>query len=79
MTCSEALCYGLFCSYPVISLALNSIPGPRRGEREAEHRHQMSLVFAETGELLLWVSNETLHASTCADVCTASGDWRKWE
>lgn len=32
MTCSEALCYGLFSSYPVISLAFNSIPGPGRGE-----------------------------------------------
>lgn len=32
MTCREVLCYGLFSSYPVISLALNSIPEPSWGE-----------------------------------------------
>lgn len=63
MTCSEALCYGVPPSYPVISLALNSISMPRTEEGRLLNTGTRCLSFCGDGRVI--VSNEILRASAC--------------
>lgn len=71
MTCSEALCYGVFSSYPVISLALNSIPMPRREEGRLSTGTRC-LSFCEDRRVIAAESDTTCK---CMYVCVVGGDW----
>lgn len=72
MTCSEALCYGVFSSYPVISLALNSIPMPTREEGRL-NTGTRCLLFCGDGRVIAAESQERYYMQV--HVCVCCGWW----